>query len=272
MTWTKWIVATVVYVISFLLYIVACFYYGSAEMHIDVGGLVVLVVPAYIILFWSLDEARKGTNEQIKTLQRVTSEQVNALKESTQRQIESFSAQIQGVISALERVIGAIGQMSEDIRKKTEQEERRIELLQKQNEEHIRTLEREEQRNFEAKQRIAPRVFVRLADESWWFFFRHYRFYVFNSGGSLKDMSLTYSFTALGLESAKQTVSIAQLGRNQGTGGFDCGDVAAFSLYTAIQISVYLRDKDERLYVGTATIDKSNRDWANIPLSEKTGE
>lgn len=42
--------------------------------------------------------------------------------------------------------------------------------------------------------------------------------------------------------------------------------------YTAIQISLSLRDKEERLYVGTATIDKANRDWANIPLEEKAGE
>lgn len=272
MTWTKWIVATIVYVISFLLYIIACFYYGSAEMHVDVGGLVVSVVPAYIILFWSLDETRKGTNEQIKTLQRLTSEQINTLKESTQRQIESFSMQCQGIVSALERVIGAIGQMSEDIRKKTEQEEKRLETMQRENEERLRTLEREEQKGFEKKQRIAPRVFVRIADEPWWFFFRHYRLYVYNSGGPLKNMSLTYFFSGVSYKTAEQTVSIASLEREQGSGAIDCGDVSAFSAYTAIQVSVSLRDKEERLYVGTATIDKSNRDWVHMLLQEKPGE
>jgi len=272
MIWTKWIAATVTYVVSLLSYVILCFLYGSSEMHLDVGSMLLSIIPAYIILFWSLDEARKGTNEQIETLQKLTSQQVNALKESTQHQIESFTMQCQGIVSALERVIGAIGQMSEDIRKKTEQEERKLEIIQRQNEERLRTLEREEQKDYEKKQRIAPRVFVRVADELWWFFFRHYKLYVYNSGGPLKSMSLTYFFFGTAYKTAEQTVSIPSLNRDEGHGAIDCGDVSAFSLCTAIQVSTHLRDGEERLYVGTAVIDKSSRDWTRIPLEEKPGE
>jgi hypothetical protein len=272
MTW-KWIIATICYMLSLLLYAIACIYYGSAEMHLDIFGVFFSVIPAYIILFWSLDEARKGTNEQIKALQKLTSEQISALKECTQRQIDSFSVQCQGIVSAIEQVIGEFGKMSEENRKRAEQEEKRLEILQKQTENNLRTMERESQKTFEEKQRIAPRVFVRIADEMWWFFFRHYQLYVYNSGGILNNMELTYFFSRnASYKTVEQQRSIGLLNREQGSGAIDCGDVSAFSAYTAIQVSVSLRDRKDRLYVGSVTIDKSDREWTQIPLEERPGE
>jgi len=272
MTWTKWIIATIGYMLSLLPYAIACIYYGSAEMHLDIFGVFFSVIPAYIILFWSLDEARKGTNEQIKALQKLTSEQISALKECTQRQIDSFSVQCQGIVSAIEQVIGAFGKMSEETRKRVEQEEKRLEILQKQTENNLRTMEREAQKNFEEKQRIAPRVFVRIAAEMWWFFFRHYQLYVYNSGGILNNMELTYFFSNASYKTVEQRRSIGSLNREQGSGAIDCGDVSAFSAYTAIQVSVSLRDRKDRLYVGSVTINKSYSDWVPISLEERPGE
>jgi hypothetical protein len=307
MTWMKWKIATIVYVIFLLLYVViACSYFGwSAEMLVYIGGVVFSIVPAYIILFWSLDEARKGTNEQIETLrkltsdqinalrestqlqidsarkgtneqiealQKLTSDQINALRDSTQRQIDSFSVQCQGIVSAVEQVVGAIAKMSEDNRKRMEQEEKRLETLQKLNEDNLRAKEREIQKTFEEKQRIAPRVFVRIADEMWWFFFRHYQLHVYNSGGLLNNMELTYFFSNVTFKTVEQRRFIGSLNREQGSGAIDCGDVSTFSAYTAIQISVFLRDKEERLYVGSVRIDKSDSNWKQIPLGERAGE
>jgi hypothetical protein len=272
MVWTKWHITTIAYLVSPLFYIIAAIQYGSTEVHLDVGSLIFSIIPAYLILFWSLDEARKGTNEQIETLRKLTLEQISTLKESTEHQIESFATQCQGIVSSLEKVIGAIGQMSADVRKQMEQEERRLEALQKQNEDRLRTLEKEEQRHFEEKQRIAPRVFALLADEPWWFFFRHYKLYVNNTGGLLKNMELSYFFFNASYKTAEQIVRVDSLDRDKRSVPIDCGDVSAFSSYTAIKVSVSLRDKEERLYVGTATIDKSYRDWNKIPLIEKPGE
>ena len=270
--WTKWMGATVVYVIILLLYIIACFHYGSTEMHIEIGTLVFSIIPLYIVLFWSLDEARKGTYKQIKTLQKLTSEQISALKDSTKLQVESFSTQSQGIVSALEQVVGATAQMSEDIRKRMEQEEKTLEIIQKREETRLRAQEREAQKDLEKKQRIAPRVFARIADVPWFIFFRHYRLHVYNTGGPLKNMKLTYFFSNPPYTTTEQTVSIDSLDRNQRSRPIDCGAVQAFNAYAAIQVSVSLRDKEERLYRGTTTIDKSNRDWTRIPLEERPGE
>lgn len=270
--WTKWKWATFLYLISLLLYIIACLNYGSAAMRIEIGTLVFGIIPVYIVLFWSLDETRRGTQEQIETLQELTSKQINALKDSTKLQIESFSTQIQGIVSALEQVVATNAQISEDIRKRMEQEKKTLETIKKQEETRLHTQELEAQKDLEKKQRIAPRVFVRIADEPWLLFFKHYRLYIFNSGGPLKNMEVTYFFLSQSYTTAKRTFSIASLNRGQGSRPIDCGDVTAFNAYTAIQISISLRDKEERLYVGTTTIDKSNREWVRISLEERLGE
>ena len=269
--WTKWKTTTVVYIISLLLYIIACFHYGKTEMHIEVGTLVFSIIPVYIVLFWSLDETRKGTYEQIKILQKLTSEQISALKDSTKLQVESFSTQSQGIVSALEKVIGAIGQMSDDIRKQMEQETEKLEAIQKQNVEYLRALEREAQKDLEEKQRIAPRIFARIASEPFLIFFRHYRLYIYNTGGLAKNTELTYFFSN-SYNTVEKTVSVASLGRDQGIRPIDCGDVDALSAYTIIQVSISLRDKEERLYVGTITINKAHPDWVPISLEERPRE
>lgn len=51
MTWAKWKIATIGYMLSLLLYAIACLCYGSAEMHLDIFGVFFSVIPAYIILF-----------------------------------------------------------------------------------------------------------------------------------------------------------------------------------------------------------------------------
>lgn len=202
----------------------------------------------------------------------MTSEQINTLKDSTQRQVDSFSVQCQGIISALEKVIGEIAKMSEENRKRMEQEEKRLAALQKQSEDNLRALEREAQKTFEEKQRIAPRVFVKIVEGMWWFIFRHYQLYVLNSGGPLHNMELTFSFSSASYSTVKQQRSIGSLNREQGSNAIDCGDVSAFTAYASIQVSVTLRDGDDRLYVGSVTIDKSCRDWTQISLEERPGE
>ncbi len=180
--------------------------------------------------------------------------------------------QCQGIISALEKVIGEIAKMSEENRKRMEQEEKRLAALQKQSEDNLRALEREAQKTFEEKQRIAPRVFVKIVEGMWWFIFRHYQLYVLNSGGPLHNMELTFSFSSASYSTVKQQRSIGSLNREQGSNAIDCGDVSAFTAYASIQVSVTLRDGDDRLYVGSVTIDKSCRDWTQISLEERPGE
>lgn len=267
--WTKWWTVSVVYAISFLLYSIACLRYGLSEMCFEIGGLVFSIIPAYIALFWSLDEARKDTKEQIETLQKLTSRQISALKDSTKLQVESFSTQCQGIVFAIEKVVGTIAQNSEDVRKRAEQEEKRLEEIQRLTENHLRILELEAQKDFEEKQRIAPRVFVQIADEPWWFLFRHYQLYVYNSGGNATNIELTFFFFNPSYETTKKTVSIGSLARKEKSRSIDCGDVTALSVYTTIQVSVSLRDKKERLYVGNITIDKTKTEWVQIPLEER---
>ena len=269
--WTKWKTASVIYVISLVVYIITCVCYGSTEMRIEIGTLIFSIVPVYIVLFWSLDEARRGTYEQIEILQKLTSEQISALKESTQLQVEAFATQSEGIVSAIEKVVGAVGQMSEDVRKQVEQEEKRLAITQKQNEDRLRALEREAQRDWEKKERIAPRIFARIASESFLFFFRHYRLYVYNAGGPAKNMKLDYFFSN-SYNTVKKTVSIGSLDRDRGSRSIDCGDINALTAYPVIQVSVYLRDQEERLYVGAITIDKSNPEWVQIPLEERPRE
>ena len=279
---SKWKIITIIYVTSLLLYIVACFRFGSTQTHLDVCTLLFSIVAVFIALFWSLDEARKGTNEQIAYLHQSTTEQIeamhkltleeiNTIKDSTRLQIESFSTQSQGIVSALEKVTAGIGQMSEYTRKQMEQEEKRLEVIQKQNEARLRAQEREAQKDWEQKQRIAPRIFARIASEPFLFFFRHYRLHIYNTGGPAKNIELTYFFSN-SYNTVEKTVPIGSLNRDRGSTPIDCGDVQALSAYPAIQVSVSLRDKEERLYVGTITIDKSNSEWVQISVEERPGE
>jgi len=84
-------------------------------------------------------------------------------------------------------------------------------------------------------------------------------------------MELTYFFTDLSYNTAKQTVSIGSLGRDKSSPPIDCGDVPALSAYTAIQVSVSLRNKEDRLYIGGGTLNKAHRGWVQIPLQERPG-
>ena len=227
--------------------------------------------PVYIVLFWTLDEARKGTQEQMETLQKLTTEQISALKDSTKLQIESFSTQSQGIVSAIQEVVGVLGQMSEENRRRMEQQEKTLKDIQKQNEDRLRAEEQERQKEWEKKQRIAPRIFARIASEPFFFFFKHYRLYIYNTGGLANNIELKYFFSN-SYHTVEKTVSLGSLDRNRGSRSIDCGDVQALSAYAVIQVSVSLRDKEDRLYVGTTTIDKSNGEWAQIPLQEKAGE
>jgi len=269
--WTKWMIATVLYGVFLLAYLIACFHYGSSEMHIEIYTLVFSTALVYIVLFWTLDEARKGTQEQVEALQKLTAEQISALKDSTKLQIESFSTQSEGIVSALEKVVGAIAQMSEDTRKQMEQEEKRLEVIKKQTEARIRTQEQLTQKDWEKKQRIAPRIFARIASEPFFFVFSHYRLYIYNTGGLVKNIELEYFFSN-SYYTVKKTISIGSLDRNRGSRSIDCGDVQALSSYAVIQVSVSLRDKEDRLYVGTIAINKSNGEWVQIPLQERAGE
>lgn len=263
--------ATILYATSLCLYIIACFNFGSAEMRIDIGTLVFSIIPVYIVLFWSLDETREETREQIEALQKFTAEQISVLKESTKLQIDSFSTQSEGIVSAIQQVVGAIGQMSEDMRKQMEKQEKALAEIQRQNEARLRAQEQQAQKEWQEKERIAPRIFARLASEPFFFFFTHYRLYIYNTGGLAKNMDLIYFFSNTH-KTGKKTISIGALSRDEAARPIDCGDIRAYANYTILQISVSLRDREERLYDGTITIDKSYRDWTQFRLEERPGE
>jgi hypothetical protein len=279
----KWKAIITIYGILLISFIYIYLRFESARNSFDIGALVFSIALVLIIHFWGLEETKKASDEQIAELRKVTmeqievirkstQEQINVIKESTKQQVDSFVVQCQGIINALQTSVGAIRDLSEDLRKQREDQENAQRKSGEQFGQFLIASQREAQLKMDEKQRMKPRISARIAQERFLFIFQHYYIYVFNTGGIAKKLNLTYAFVNPPYKSAQLSVLLGDLDRDTQARPIDCGDISTFTAYHSLEISVQLRDKEDRLYVGFAVIDKTNRDWVPIELQERSGE
>lgn len=279
----KWWIIIIGFLFLFCVYVVVCFRYGPDQSRIDLGTLAFPTALTFIVLFWNLEETKKASDkqiaelhkatvEQIEVIQKSTQNQINALKDSTKQQVDSFAVQCQGIVNALENVIGALGEMSENFRKQLEAQEKEQRKLEEAFRQVLLVSQREARLKMDEKQRMTPRIFIRIAQEPFLLFFQHYKIYIFNTGGLTRKLNLTYVFVNPPYKSTEISVSLDDLNRDKQARPIDCGDISTFTAYHSLEVYVHLRDKEDRLYVGSTVIDKTYKEWTEIKLQERVGE
>lgn len=227
-----------------------------------------------------INTIRKSTEEQIITIQNTsknqidnikesTEAQINAINESTKKQIQTFAEQTKGIIDRLEKVAGVLATVSEQNAKQLQIEEEK----KKQKEEELRMLKIEQERkirqDLNEKERLKPKISIRIDTQSYYLFWNHFWIYFINNGGDSKNMKLKIKFLS-SYNGIKKTINkrYPQVNIDQQY-KFDCGNIDKYRRFDLLKVSCSTRDVKDRRYFGKVKFWIDDSDWFEIELEEE---
>lgn len=211
-----------------------------------------------------LEATQESTRQQIQTLREITERQLQAIQESTRQQIQCFVEQCGAIVERLEKVVGILSTMSEESRKKIEAEERKART----EEERLR---RELFEKEAEKERIKPKIFVRIEEGSYFLLWRHYWIHIANVGGDSGNLELTHRFIHRPYAGTTARSQYFENIPRKRTESIDVGNVDNYRPYLELHLHISVRDVQQRKYEGELYADKNNREWIELSLQEIPG-
>lgn len=213
----------------------------------------------------------KSTSVQIEALNNATSEQIDAINETTEKQIHVFIEQCQGIISQLENMVGVLVTMSEQNAQRLAEEERNRAQEEEERRSQIMAREQEALEKLNERERLKPRLFVRINKESYFLFWTHYWIHIINTGAPSKYLNVKTSvYTASTGMGHQRDHKFSTIGRDQ-IQKYDIGNVDNFRGYDMVKVGLDVRNMNEVKYEGEVTFSKEEHEWQEIRLGEVGG-
>jgi ABC-type multidrug transport system fused ATPase/permease subunit len=269
-TWKR-IISWLAYFLSLVAYI--AFFLG--ELKIEIAALLFTIVLMVLILLESnrsiqnatkrqVETIQESTWRQIQTLQETSEKQLRAIQESSHQQIQVLVEQRDAIVERLGKTVGILSTMSEENRKKVEAEEKRMKVKEERWKQE--SLEKEAE-----KERLKPKIFVRIDEQSFFLVWRHYWIYILNAGGDGRDLEVTHRFIHRPYASTSSFSRYFENIRRKQQESIGCGNVDNFRPYSELHMHISVRDVQQRKYEGETCIDKNTRGWVEIGLQEIPG-